>query len=106
MNWTDFLSAGALIVVALIEAFAAKERKCAKDDRERSEQRSKLRSRESLLAMKLADANIELGLATALAVELQHTNGEIKAAQEKAREAQQEYQDFMRELTASQVTNI
>jgi hypothetical protein len=56
--------------------------------------------------MKLADANIELGLATALAVELQHTNGEIKAAQEKAREAQQEYQDFMRELTASQVTNI
>lgn len=106
MNWNDLLPAAALIVVAIIEAFAAKERKCARADRERTESRAKLRSRESLLAMKLADANIELGLATAIAVEHQHTNGEIKAAQEKAREAQKEYQDFMRELTASQMTDI
>jgi len=78
----------------------------AKRDRKQTERRAAVRAKESKLAMKMQDANLSLSLATALAVERGETNGEMKTAREKARAAQEEYEDFVHELASEQATSI
>jgi len=102
----EVISAAALVLVAIIEMVAARERRRCKDDRARSESRADNRAHESRLAMKLADANLDLSLATALAVEQGKLNGEMKAARAKAKNAQDEYNCFMLEIASHQVAKI
>ena len=78
----------------------------AKRDRQQTERRAAVRAKESKLAMKMQDANLSLSLATALAVERGETNGEMKTAREKAKSAQEEYEDFVHELASKQATSI
>ena len=78
----------------------------AKHDRKQTERRAAVRAKESKLAMKMQDANLSLSLATALAVERGETNGEMKTAREKAKTAQEEYEDFVHELASEQATSI
>jgi len=75
-------------------------------DRKRTERRAAVRAKESKLAMKMQDANLSLSLSTALAVERGETNGEMKTAREKAKAAQEEYEDFVHELASKQATSI
>ena len=78
----------------------------ARRDRKQTERRAVVRAKESKLAMKMQDANLSLSLATALAVERGETNGEMKTAREKARAAQEEYEDFIHELASREATSI
>ena len=75
-------------------------------DRKRTERRAAVRAKESKLAMKMQDANLSLSLATSIAVERGETNGEMKTAREKAKAAQEEYEDFVHELASKQATSI
>ena len=75
-------------------------------DRKQSEKRAIIRAKESKLAMKMQDASLSLSLATAIAVERGETNGEMKTAREKAKTAQEEYEDFVHELASEQATSI
>ena len=100
------LSSSALVVVAVIEALAVIERRREKDAQERSERRAAERARENRLSMRMMDASLELGLATALAVEKGTCNGELRAAREKARAAQEEYENFIIEIASRQVVKI
>jgi hypothetical protein len=75
-------------------------------DRKQTERRAAVRAKESKLAMKMQDANLSLSLATALAVERGETNGEMKTAREKAKTAQEEYEDFVHDLASKQATSI
>ena len=75
-------------------------------DRKQSEKRAIIRAKESKLAMKMQDASLSLSLATAIAVERGETNGEMKAARDKAKTAQEEYEDFVHELASEQATSI
>ena len=102
----EIISAFAVICVAVIESLAAMERKKAKTVREKSERRAEARSRETMLAMQMMDASLELSLSTALAVEEHRLNGEMKSAREKARRAQEEYADFIRDVAAHQFSRI
>ena len=87
------IAAGSAIVVAKIEADNKKERK-------RTEERAKVREKESRLSMKMMSAAIDLGFVTSLAVTGGHTNGNVEAAQKKAQAAQKEYDDFLQETAA------
>jgi hypothetical protein len=75
-------------------------------DRKQTERRAAVRAKESKLAMKMQDANLSRSLATALAVERGETNGEMKTAREKAKTAQEEYEDFVHDLASKQATSI
>ena len=75
-------------------------------DRKQSEKRAIIRAKESKLAMKMQDASLSLSLATAIAVERGEPNGEMKTAREKAKTAQEEYEDFVHELASEQATSI
>ena len=75
-------------------------------DRKLTEKRAVIRAKESKLAMKMQDASLSLSLATCIAVERGETNGEMKTAREKAKIAQEEYEDFVHELASEQATSI
>lgn len=104
--WGDIISGAFLVLVALIEVVAARGRKNEKEARARSEQRAEDRATESRLAMKMMDANLDLGLATALAVEQCKINGEMKKAKAKASDAQDDYQEFLRLVAARQIAKV
>jgi len=102
----QIIGSAALILVAVIEAAAASERRRDKHAREQGEKRAEARAMENRLAMRMMDASLELGLATAIAVEQGRLNGEMKAARAKARAAQDEYDRFIQEIAAGQVAKV
>ena len=104
--WPEIIAGAAVVVVAVIEAFAASERRSAKKHRERSERREAERAKENRLAMNMMAASLELGLATALAVEQGKVNGELSSARTKVRLAQEEYRTFIQEIASRQVAKV
>ena len=50
--------------------------------------------------MELMSASVELSYVTSLAVTGGKTNGNVEAAQKKAREAQKKYEDFIKDEAA------
>ena len=102
----EIISGAAVVIVAVIEALAARERRGMKKLRARTDRREAERARENRLAMHMMDASLELAIATAIAVEDGKLNGEMKAAKEKARKAQEEYQSFVLEIAARQVAKV
>ena len=102
----EIVSGAALILVAVIEAVAAADRRSAKRSRSTAEQREADRARENRLAMTMMDASLDLALATAVAVEEGRLNGEMKNAREKAGRAQEEYRAFLHEVAAREVAKV
>lgn len=103
MEWGELFSALALVIVAVIEAVAVRDRKRAKEDKERVERRAAVRERESRLSMEMTSAACALALVTAKKVTGMHTNGDVEEAMTKAKAAQKEYQDFLEDVAAHQV---
>ena len=104
--YSEVISAAAIVLVAIIEGMAARDRKKHKIDREKSARREQDRATECRLTMKMLDANLELSIATALAVEQHKLNGEMKAAKIKAASVQEEYNGFICQLAARQVSKV
>lgn len=101
---TYIIPAIAAIIVAIIEAIAAQERKKTKDIHDKLEKRSALRAEESHLSMQMMNASISLGVATAIAVEEHKLNGEMKAARAEAEEAQKAYHEFCERIAAHEIS--
>ena len=95
----EIISGVFALLVVLLEVRVA-------HDRKQTEKRAAIRAKESKLAMRMQDASLSLSLATAIAVERGETNGEMKAARDKAQSAQEEYEDFVHELASEQATSI
>ena len=96
------------ILVAVIGFVAVRDSKkrqkadaITKNHAERSEERAEQRKKESLLAMKMTSANMNLGIATAIAVKNHSANGEMDAALSKAKEVADEYKDFLEEIASA-----
>ncbi len=94
-----FIAAIATIIVAAIETGNRKHRK-------RELARQERRERESYLSMELQAATLELSFVTSLAVTGGKINGNVEAAQKKAKEAQENYRRFLREETAHAVSKV
>ena len=100
MNYIGEIISGVFaVIVVCIEVRATRDRK-------RTEECAAIRAKESKLAMKMQDAGLSLSLATAIAVERGEMNGEMKTARDKAKTAQEEYEDFVHELASKQATSI
>jgi len=90
------LSAGALIVVAMINRDA--KRSAAKAD-----ERQARREREARLSMEVMAATLDLADVIAIAVSGGKTNGNVEEARRKAAEARAAYMDFLRDEAARAV---
>lgn len=106
MDWGALLSSAALVLVAIIEAVATRERRQAKGERERSIKRAERREQESVLAMEMMDANCALSLVNAKKLMGHQTNGDVEEAMEKAMAAQANYNKFVQGLAAHEVSKI
>lgn len=93
------ISAVATVIVAIIETSNRRQRK-------REEHRRERRERETYLSMELVSATLDLAFVTSLAVTGGKINGNVEAAQAKAKEAQENYRKFLREETAHAVAKV
>lgn len=92
------ISAAGLIIVAIIEALAARERKQVKKDREDEEQHQQDQEKLLVLLIRSTGAAIALGEATAKAVQQipdAHCNGDMHAALEYATKIKHEQKEFL-----------
>ena len=87
------------VVVTIIETGNRRHRK-------REQARQERRERETFLAMELQAATLDLAFVTSLAVTGGKINGNVEAAQKKAKEAQEAYRRFLREETAHAVSKV
>ena len=94
------------VVVAVIEAVAAWDRRQSRQDRIRAEKRAARRAKESRLSMDLMSANCALALTTAKKLAGLHTNGDVEEAMEAAKTAQTAYLDFLQDQAAGQVAKV
>lgn len=100
------IPAAAAVVVAVIEFIAARDRKAAKQQQERTEAHEKNRAEEIRLSMKIQDATLQLGIVTANALTGGHNNGNVQTADKAARDAQCEYRLFLQQITAQEVAKL
>ena len=96
----------AAVLVALIEAAAAWDRRQTRRERERIDRRAARRAEESRLSMDLMSANCALALVMAKKLAGMHTNGDVEEAMEAAKSAQEKYRDFLQKQAADQVAKV
>ena len=92
------------IIVAIIEAIAAKERRARKEEKEEEKRRSNERKEELRLSMKIMDATLMLSVVTANALTGGHNNGNVEEAKKAAQEAQKEYSEFLKRISAEEIS--
>lgn len=101
-----------LIIVAVIEALAAKERKLTQKERQeaaetaekekkQSQEREAAKEQMMLLIVECTGAAIALGEATAHALQRGHTNGDTEKALEYAAAVKHKQKDFLTERGVS-----
>lgn len=100
------INAIALVLVAVIEAAAAWDRRQAKGERSRAEARAARRAEESRLSMDLMSACCALSLTSAKKLAGMHTNGDVEEAMTAAKNAQSAYTDFLQRQVSERVSKI
>ena len=90
---TGIISAISAIIVAYIGAHTKKMDA-------KAENREKRREKESLLSMKLMDATLQLSIVSANALTNGTNNGNVEEARDAAKKAREDYEAFLREVTA------
>lgn len=93
------LAAFSAIMVAVIEKRASRERKA-------TERRAERRERESRLSMDMMYASCSLAMDTAAALRDGHTNGTLEGNLQKARDANEAYENFIRDEAAHAVAKV
>lgn len=91
------------VTLAVVKGMFDKGERSHKKEQEKLERRADVRAKEGLLSMKLVNANIDLAVATALAVKNNHCNGEMEAALAASKSAQREYYDFINRIANEQI---
>ena len=94
---TAALSAGALIIVAIIN-------RDARRNHDRDQQQQQRRERELRLSMEVTAATLDLADVIAIAHAGGELNGNVEAAREKAAKARAAYEDFLRDEVSALVS--
>lgn len=101
MDWiqviTALISAASVIIVARINVDSRRHMK-------KSEEREKIRNKGTLIQLKMMQANTKLTDAIAIAIKRGYPNGEVEAAQKEIAEVEKEYNQFMIEMTAKNLS--
>lgn len=98
------ITAVASIIVAAIGINTAKQNKRTEEANKRAEEHAKLRQQESLLSLRMMDATLQLSVVTSNALTGGHNNGNVERAREAAKKAADDYEEFMRKITAHEVS--
>lgn len=69
-----------------------------------AEKHAELRRKESLLSLEMMDATLQLSIVTSNALTGGHNNGNVERAREAAKTVGTKYADFMREVTAGEIS--
>ena len=93
----------ATVIVAIIEAVAAHDRKQNKAEREAEDRRDKERLEESRLSMKMMSATLQLSVVTANALTGGHNNGNVERAKKAAEDAEGQYQAFLQRVASEEI---
>lgn len=104
--WQYIIPAISAVVVAVVEALAAKDRSRAKKQAETLKRHEQQRAEETRLAMAMNSATLQLCIVTANALTGGHNNGNVERAREAAREAEEEYNKFIQRLASNQVAKL
>ena len=104
--WQYIIPAASAIVVAVIEALAARDRIRAKKQAETLKRHEQQRAEETRLAMSMNSATLQLCVVTANALTGGHNNGNVERAREAAQEAEDAYNQFIQRLAANQVAKL
>lgn len=91
------ISAVSIVLVAIIEAIAARDRRKTKKERERQAAQEKAREDLLLLLVESTGAAIALGEATGHAMQRGHTNGDMEAALDYAASVKHKQKQFLSE---------
>jgi len=112
--WQYAIPALATVMVAVVEAIAARDRKTNKAEREKAvkeqaardekeRKREQERAEESRLSMKMMSATLQLSVVTANALTGGHNNGNVERAKDAAADAEREYNAFLQRLAAAEI---
>ena len=99
------ISSAATIACAIIAYKAEIHAKEAREERAEAERCAARRVRESMLSLKLMNANCALTIGTALAIKRGRANGELEDGLKKVQEAQDEYEDFLKTIALEDLEN-
>jgi ABC-type nitrate/sulfonate/bicarbonate transport system ATPase subunit len=92
------------VILAVIAGLFARNSMKQKAMTKKVEERAALRQQESLLAIRLMSANVNLGIATAVSVKNNEVNGFMDTALKEAEKASEAYQTFLKEIAAKQMS--
>mgnify|MGYP004691934045 CR=1 FL=1 len=70
----------------------------------RAERHAELRQRENLLSLRMMDATLQLSVVCSNALTGGHNNGNVERARGAAQKVAADYENFMRETTAHEVS--
>ena len=101
--WGEFISGCAIIIVAIIEALAHKDRTENKKIRENMKHHENLRRQEALLQLEMESANIKLTKIIAKKVQNQETNGDVEEAYKAVHDAQMKYYQFINGIAINEI---
>lgn len=105
MDTTVLITGIFSVIVAVIEALAASDRKKIREEQKRTEDRAALRAEESRLSMKMMHATMQLSVVSANALTNGHNNGNVERARAAAEQAEKEYDEFLRKAAAGVISN-
>lgn len=101
MDWTGIvtacISAATAVVVAVVTT------KITKDQKDQEKQAAR-RKEESLLGLRLSNANCALTIGVAMALKHGHCNGEVEEGLQKVKSAQDEYLLFEQRILAEELS--
>lgn len=101
--WSELISGGAIIIVAIIEALAHRDRIENKKIRENIKHHENLRRQEALLQLEMESANIKLTKIIAKKVQNQETNGDVEEAYKAVHDAQMKYYQFINGIAINEI---
>lgn len=93
-----------VIIVAIVGASAKKKDKMLDERAKEADIRAERRAKESLLSMKLMNANCQLTVGVAMALKRGECNGEVEEGLALVKEAMGEYQDFHEKIVVKETT--
>lgn len=93
---TACISALSAVLVAVLSNSL---RKSAKEEEKRSDRRRE----ESMLSLRMMDANCALTIGVAMALKHGHCNGEVEEGLKRVKEAQDKYNEFERRVLAEEL---
>ena len=99
------ISSASTVICAIIAYRNEQNAKVAKRQREEDEKQRQRRIEESMLSLKLMNANCELAIGTALAVKRGYANGELEEGITAVKEAQKEYEEFLHRIAVEDMVH-